>query len=555
MTKTRNRWIGLVFISMAISLVIIDGTIVNTIFPNVIAALGLDSTEVQWVQESYVLVFASLLLVWGSLADRVGRRLLLVIGLGIFIAASVWAGFSTDATSMILARVLQGFGGAMVLPTTLSLVNANFQGKERGIAFAVWGSTIGGMVALGPVLGGWLATDFGADGWRLAFNINLPLGLIVIIGLLIWVAESKEEQRAGGIDIVGALISVVMFATLVFGLIEGRVYGWWEASMTNVFQIGDFAWPTDGISIIPVSLAVSAFFFVLFVLWEKSREKAQKNVLLDLGLFQINSFRNGSFAALIISMGEFGLLFALPLWFQNVERLSPVSSGLVLLWLAGGAFLASAIGGALSGKLPAVRAVQLGVLFELIGVAGIALVASTEGGWAPVAPFLLLYGIGVGLATAQLTGVIMTDVPMNKIGQASGSQSTVRQIGSALGIAVLGTILFTATQSAAETRLMATEALSSMPAAQQAEFIAGLSTTVVDSSGGFLPMIEPTLLDAGAPEEVAAEIQKAANDGFTDGVKATGWAAAAFLFLGLLSTLSMGARRRPEDKKVSKATV
>ena len=176
---------------MAISLVIIDGTIVNTIFPNVIAALGLNSTQVQWVQESYVLVFASLLLVWGSLADRVGRRLLLVIGLGIFIAASVWAGFSTDATSMILARVLQGFGGAMVLPTTLSLVNANFQGKERGIAFAVWGSTIGGMVALGPVLGGWLATDFGADGWRLAFNINLPLGLIVIIGLLIWVSESK----------------------------------------------------------------------------------------------------------------------------------------------------------------------------------------------------------------------------------------------------------------------------------------------------------------------------------------------------------------------------
>jgi MFS family permease len=454
---------------------------------------------------------------------------------------------------MILARVLQGFGGAMVLPTTLSLVNANFQGKERGIAFAVWGSTIGGMVALGPVLGGWLATDFGANGWRLAFNINLPLGLLVIAGLLIWVSESKEEQRAGGIDIVGALISVVMFATLVFGLIEGRVYGWWEASMTNVFQIGDFAWPTDGISIIPVSLAVSAVFFVLFVLWEKSREKAQKNVLLDLGLFQINSFRNGSFAALIISMGEFGLLFALPLWFQNVERLSPVSSGLVLLWLAGGAFLASAIGGALSGKLPAVRAVQLGVLFELVGVAGIALVASTEGGWAPVAPFLLLYGIGVGLATAQLTGVIMTDVPMNKIGQASGSQSTVRQIGSALGIAVLGTILFTATQAAAESRLLDTVALQSMPAAQQAEFIEGLSTTVVDSSGGFLPMIEPTLLDAGAPDEVAAEIQKAANDGFTDGVKATGWAAAGFLFLGLLSTLSMGTRRRKDVEAKTEA--
>jgi MFS family permease len=147
MSTTRNRWIGLVFISMAISLVIIDGTIVNTIFPNVIRALKLSSTEVQWVQESYVLVFASLLLVWGSLADRLGRKFVLVMGIAIFVASSIWAGYSTDAASMIAARVIQGIGGSMVLPTTLSLVNANFQGKERGIAFAVWGATIGGMVA------------------------------------------------------------------------------------------------------------------------------------------------------------------------------------------------------------------------------------------------------------------------------------------------------------------------------------------------------------------------------------------------------------------------
>ena len=254
MPKTRNRWIGLVFISMAISLVIIDGTIVNTIFPDIINDLMLTSSQVQWVQESYVLVFASLLLIWGSLADRIGRRRLLVIGLVIFTGASIWAGFSTDATTMILARIVQGIGGAMVLPTTLSLVNANFHGKDRGIAFAIWGSTIGGMVAIGPVLGGWLATDF---SWRWAFNINAPLGLIVVIGLLIWVAESKQEQRSGGIDIVGAVLSFFMFMTLVFGLIEGRVYGWWQASEKNVFSIGDFSWPTTGISIIPISLILA----------------------------------------------------------------------------------------------------------------------------------------------------------------------------------------------------------------------------------------------------------------------------------------------------------
>ncbi len=173
MASTRTRWIGLLFISMAISLVIIDGTIVNTIFPEIIKELSLSSTEVQWVQESYVLVFASTLLIWGSLADRVGRRRLLVIGILIFIASSVWAGSADGASSLILARIVQGFGGAMVLPTTLSLVNATFQGRERGIAFAVWGSTIGGMVAVGPVLGGWLATDF---TWRWAFLINVPWG-------------------------------------------------------------------------------------------------------------------------------------------------------------------------------------------------------------------------------------------------------------------------------------------------------------------------------------------------------------------------------------------
>jgi len=135
--SARRRWIGLIFISMAISLVIIDGTIVNTIFPAIIDELDLSSTEVQWVQESYILVFASLLLVFGSIADRFGRKRILNLGIVIFIIASVWAGLTESATELILARVVQGVGGAMVLPTTLSLVNANFQGKERGIAFAI----------------------------------------------------------------------------------------------------------------------------------------------------------------------------------------------------------------------------------------------------------------------------------------------------------------------------------------------------------------------------------------------------------------------------------
>ena len=533
MTSSRTRWIGLVFISLAISLVIIDGTIVNTIFPVLIPDLGLSSTEVQWVQESYILVFASTLLIWGSLADRMGRRMLLNIGIVIFIGASIWAGSAETGNSLILARVVQGVGGAMVLPTTLSLVNANFHGRERGIAFAVWGSTIGGMVAVGPVLGGWLATDF---TWRWAFLINVPLGIIIIIGLLLFVKESRSPGAPQGLDWLGALLSVLLFGPLVFGLIEGRVYGWWEVNGINTFSIGGWSWPEGGVSVVPVSLAVSLASGIAFVLWERFREKRGQGVLLDLNLFRIASFRNGSIAALIISMGEFGLLFAIPLWLQFVIGMTPVGAGLVLLFLAGGAFMASAIGGALSGKLAPERAVQLGVLLEIAGIVGFALVASTQTGWGAIAPFLFIYGIGVGLATAQLTGVIMVDVPMEKNGQGSGSQSTVRQIGSALGIAVLGTLLFTGTESSLENRL------------DELSLDQNTQTQVVDavitSAGSAIPGISDVLVASQVERSVADAVQEAGGEAFTDGAKLAGYGAAGFLIVGLLSTLRLGQGRR-----------
>ena len=529
MASTRTRWIGLLFISMAISLVIIDGTIVNTIFPEIIKELSLSSTEVQWVQESYVLVFASTLLIWGSLADRVGRRRLLVIGILIFIASSVWAGSADGASSLILARIVQGFGGAMVLPTTLSLVNATFQGRERGIAFAVWGSTIGGMVAVGPVLGGWLATDF---TWRWAFLINVPLGVLIVVGLALFVIESKAPGQKKSLDWIGAALSVLFFGPLVFGLIEGRVYGWWSVNEKNAFSLGGFSWPSEGLSVIPVALTLAVVAGVLFVLWEIRRQRNDLGVLLDLNLFRIASFRNGSLAALIISMGEFGLIFAIPLWLQNVMGMTPIGAGLVLLFLAGGAFVASGIGGALSGKLPPARAVQIGVLLEIVGIVGFGLVASTETGWVAIAPFLFVYGVGVGLATAQLTGVIMVDVPMEKTGQGSGSQSTVRQIGSALGIAVIGTMLFAGTGTSLENRLDDLGVASSIQA--------GVVDAVVDSAGAAIPQISDSLLTMQVDQTTADAVQSASGEAFTDGARIAAYFAAGFLVLGFFSSFRLG---------------
>jgi len=192
------------------------------------------------------------------------------------------------------------------LPTTLSLVNATFQGRERGIAFAVWGSTIGGMVAVGPVLGGWLATDF---TWRWAFLINVPLGAVIIVGLLLFVLESRAPGQVKGVDVIGALLSILLFGPLVFGLIEGRIYGWWNASDKNIFSLGDWAWPEGGLSVIPVALAISLLAGVGFVLWERSREKRGLGVLLDLNLFKIASFRNWLYCGIDYFDGRIWIAF------------------------------------------------------------------------------------------------------------------------------------------------------------------------------------------------------------------------------------------------------
>lgn len=528
-TSPRTRWIGLFVISLAVSLIIVDSTIVNVAVPSIVDDLGITSTEVQWVQESYTLVFAALLLVFGTLGDRFGRRRMLVIGVIIFMLASVWAAFADSGSALILARVVQGVGGAMILPSTLSTLNATFQGRERGIAFAVWGSTIGGMAAVGPLLGGWLTTAY---SWRWAFGINVPLGIIILIGLMLFVVATKAE-RAQSIDWTGALLSVITSAFLVFGLIEGRTYGWWLAA--DGLKLGEWEWPF-ALSPVPIAFAISIVAGVLFVWWGLRRERAGKSTMLAFSLLRIGSFRNGNIAALIVSMGEFGIILSLPLWLQNVLGYDALQTGTILLALAIGSFLASGVGGSLSARVSAVATVRVGIAAEIVGLILIGMVIAVDTPWWSVALGLLVYGVGVGLATAQLTGVVLQDVPVQASGQASGTQSTARQIGSALGIAVLGTVLFTSLGSNLEARLDA----SGVPADERD----GIVSLVVDSAGSAIPS-----LDAQSPE-VAADARAA----FSDATKFAAFTAAGFLAIGLLATLRLtspvpGAAtgRRPDD--------
>lgn len=524
-----RRWAGLVFISIAVSLIIVDSTIVNVAVPSIVEDLGISSTEVQWVQEAYTLVFASLLLVFGSLADRFGRRRLMLIGVVIFALASIAAALAPTGGLLIIARLVQGIGGSMILPTTLSIINATFVGRERGIAFAVWGSTIGGMAAVGPLLGGWLTTAF---SWRWAFGINIPLGILIIVGVLFTVAESRSDRRES-IDGVGALLSVLTMAPLVFGLIEGRTYGWWTVEQTP--EIGGRQWPS-ALSPVPIAFAVAAVSLAAFIAWGVHRQRAGRSTLLALGLFRIASFRNGNIAAAVVSLGEFGIILALPLWLQFVVGFDALQTGLLLLSLAIGSFVASGIAGALSGKVAPVWIVRGGLLAEIIGVAGVAVTIGPDAAWGPLIPFLFVYGIGVGLATAQLTGVVLAEVPPSESGAASGTQSTSRQLGAALGVAILGTVLFSTTSSVLTSALDDRD----LPAEQRDQVV----SQVVDSAGAAILGLE----QSPQTQDIAADARAA----FSDGTRAAAFTAAGFLALGLASTLTLGAAANSAGERGSR---
>ncbi|WP_198950698.1 MFS transporter [Kineosporia sp. A_224] len=516
-----KRWLGLVTISLAVALIIADATIVNVAIPSVIADLGISTTQAEWITSVYSLVFAALLITVGRLGDLYGRRRLLLAGTVVFVAASVLCALAPSGALLIAARVLQGIGGAMILPSTLSTLNATFRGRERGIAFAVWGSTIGGMAAVGPLLGGWLTTTF---SWRWAFGINVFVGAVIVTGLLLYVRETKEDGATKGIDLPGTALSVVGLGGLVFSLIEGQRYGWWNASEAAAAELG---W-TASVSPIVLVAALAVIAVAAFVAVERRRQRQGRVVVLDLALFGVPSFRNGNIAAMIISLGEFGLLFLLPLYIQNILGLSATRTGVVLVALAAGSFFSAPVAPQLSNRLGPRAVVRIGLAAEILGILGIALSVGVDISVWRLVPWLFLYGLGVGFATAQLTGVILADVPVAKSGQASGTQSTARQVGSAFGVAIIGAVLVTTLTSSATDRLEA----AGVPAAQTKALV----TATTSSAGAAIGALRAEQ-GANAPAVVALE------EAYVAATRQVGLVASGLVLLGLFASFSLGSGR------------
>lgn len=515
----RDAWLGLIAISLGVSLVVVDFTIVNVVMPPIIDDLKISAFGAQWIQESYAIIVAALLLVMGWLSDIVGARRLFVIGTVLFGLASVAAALSPTGELLIVSRFAQGIGGAIVMPTSLALLNMTFRGPDRGKAFAVWGSTIGAGAAIGPLLGGWLAEY----SWRWAFGINVFVVLLTLAGVLKFLRKSPRQP--GRIDATGGVLSALGLGLLAFGMIEARNYGWWHPSK----DFGPFG---DGLnlSVVPVALVISAVCLVFFLrLQIRLTRNNGTTPLMDTSLFDIKSFGMGNIATLIIALAEFGILAVLPLWLQYTLGYSAIQTGLVVFVVAIGSFFASGASFGMAEKAGPIGLVRIGLVLEAVGLLMLGLLADSDSSWWVIGIALFLYGMGVDFATAQVTNVVLADVPPQQAGQGSGIQSAARQLGSALGIALITSTFFTALASDLSDRL----AQQDTPEADQ------LSSAVSDSAGAMISELSQN------PE--TASVATAARDAMSHAIQLNGYTCAALLALGMLATFLIPAPRRTPD--------
>ena len=521
MNLGRARWLTLLAISLGISMIIVDATIVNVAIPSIVRDLGLDGSGAEWIVSVYPLVFAALLITLGRTGDIFGRKKLYIFGLVTFTGASILAGLAPTGPLLIAARILQGVGGAAIAPATQSILNATFRGKDRAIAFAVYGSVIGGMAALGPLLGGWLTTNL---SWRWAFLVNLPVGIIALVATLMWVTENRDENARKGFDAPGFLTLSFGLIAVVFGLIEGYGYGWWAPS--KVLSIAGWTWPLETLSIIPFAFSLGILSLVSFAIIELRRQRAGKFILFDFTLWTNPSFRFGNLTATIVALGEFGLLFALPLFLQGVLGYSAFETGLVFLSLAVGAFVAAPIAGGIAHQFAPRRVVQIGMALEAVGVLGTALLLAPGVSGLVLAVPLFVYGVGVGFATAQLANVVLSEIEPAKSGLASGANSTMRQIGTAIGAALIGTVLLVGLNTGTRTQL---------------EKIPGIPAATVDQIAGVIEASDGQALIELRTDPRTVAVVPAIEQAFTDAARTAGLAAAGFITLGLLFSLRLPA--------------
>jgi EmrB/QacA subfamily drug resistance transporter len=407
----RRRLVVLLICSSSLFMTYLDSTILNVALPTIQAALHASLTGLQWIADAYLLMLTSVLLLAGSLADRFGRKRLFIIGLGAFSAGSLLCSLAPNTGSLIALRMLQGLGGSMLTPVSLSIVRNTFtNARERAHALGIWSGIFGLATVCGPVVGGVLVSEV---GWRSVFWVNVPIGVFMILATRRYVPESRAP-RPRPVDVPGQLLMIAFLASLTFAVIQGPAYGWASVPILVLF-------------------GTAAVALLAFVLVERRRAEP----LLELRFFRSLPFTGASVIAVLSFVVLAGFLFVITLYLQHAQGYSPLAAGIALLPATGAMALAAPVAGWITGRRgPRIPLVLSGVYIAL----GSCLLFGLDPGtplWRLSVAFAVL-GVGLGLVNPPITNTGVTGMPPSQAGVASAVISATRQFGSVLGVAVMG---------------------------------------------------------------------------------------------------------------------
>jgi EmrB/QacA subfamily drug resistance transporter len=411
-----RKWWTLTAVCAGMFMLLLDVTIVMVAQPSIQAGLHAGFSDVQWTLDAYALTLASLLLTSGVLADRYGRKLLFTIGLSVFTLGSLLCGLAANPLMLIASRSGQGIGGAMMFATSLALLGHSFRGRERGVAFGVWGAVLGIATALGPVLGGVITTDW---DWRGIFLVNVPVGVFAL-AVTIWRIEESRSPHPAPPDWAGFLLLTTGLISFVYGLIRAGENSWSDAGVIVCLAAGVVLLAAFGVT-----------------------ESRVAHPMFDVSLLRVPTFSGGAIAAFAMNGSLYAMLLYFTIYLQDVLGYSALDAGLRIAILSLAQLTTSVIAGRLSARVPTRWLIGPGLL--LVGVGLIAMTGLNGGSaWTHLVPGFILAGFGGGLVNPPLASTAIGVVPPHKAGMASGVNSTFRQVGVATGIAALGSIFTSA---------------------------------------------------------------------------------------------------------------
>lgn len=494
--KTSNTGPGLWVLVATIlgsSMAFIDGTVVNVALPRLQTDLGATSTDAQWVVEAYSLFLAALILVGGSLGDRLGRKRIYAIGIGLFTVASVACGLAPIPLTLIVARAVQGIGGALLVPGSLAIIAATFGGAERGRAIGTWSGFTTITSAIGPVLGGWLVQNI---SWRAVFFLNIPIAAATLFLVFLHVPESRDDEGVQKLDVLGAVLVTVGLGLSVFGLIQWQAVGL-------------------GNAVVLTSLIGGIVILGLFVLVESRLA----HPMMPLGLFRSRTFSGANLLTLFLYGALGGALYFLPFNLQQVQGYTATEAGASLLPFTFILFALSRWAGGLVDKVGPRLPLTIGPLITAVGFVLFAFSGVGGSYWTSYFPAIVVMSLGMSLVVAPLTTAVMGAVDQQRSGVASGINNAVSRTAGLLAIAVLGIVVSATFGRTLDTRLSA----GNLPAA--------LVRSVGAQSGKLAGIVVPR----SAPVRAAATVRQDVKESFVDGFRV------AMLVAAALSALSAGA--------------